>query len=146
MPPVEDQMNDTALGYPFREVQNGRIGFLALRQMVPFLPDPLLSILRQAFKSSGADGEARETMEESTCTPSTMEAVLKIWRMFRANLATRVAASAQHVNLQVAATEQRMVHITQIPGTGSLIVYLGLQSRERQCRSQSSMQSAVESA
>ena len=48
-PALENQVNDTGLGVQFKAIQGGDIGFMSVKQLVPFLPDPDLQVIREAM-------------------------------------------------------------------------------------------------
>ena len=45
-PSVQDQLCDSALGKQFKEVQNGRLGYLALKELVPYMEDDTIKVPR----------------------------------------------------------------------------------------------------
>lgn len=105
VPPLENQVSDTGLGSQFKYVQNGQLGYMSIKQLVPFLPDPSLHVIRETMKNSNGDGTSTETVEEALLEPTTWEAVRKVWVLFRTNLSMCLDSNPQHTHLQLTHNE-----------------------------------------
>ena len=99
-PPIEDQCDDNALGKQFRAVAAGRVGDLATKDLVPLIHDERLLVVKEIVKESTLAG-TKESTQDKLADPSTMDAVRRVWCLFRTNLLMCVAANPHRELLQV---------------------------------------------
>ena len=107
-PRIEDQLAQTALGQQFKDLSQGRLGFMPIKKMVPLTEDPDIVIL-EGRRTATADGTSRDGDNDTIQEPALMEALRRTWRRFQTNFLMCVAGLPHVDNVQI--TKQDMLDL-----------------------------------
>ena len=75
-PPLEDQGSDNFLGLIFRQISHGRFPFIEATKIVPFLPDPDLTVKTRDVPGSNNNNSVQE---EYLIIPHTERGTKRMW-------------------------------------------------------------------
>lgn len=82
-PPLEHQLADSALGYQFKELSQGRIGYMTVKKMVPLIEDKDFQIKKVQADSSSSESRNYDNFE--IAEPEGIETIRRLWQMFSTN-------------------------------------------------------------
>eukprot|EP00971_Amphidinium_carterae_P286142 5681609-Amphidinium_carterae.1 len=100
-PPLQDQGSDTLLGHLFKGVQAGQLPFIEAKQVVPYLPDADLGVLKLRTRSTNMESLVREETREELELPRSLEGVRRLWTVWRTSLQMVLDSQPQQTHLAV---------------------------------------------
>eukprot|EP00971_Amphidinium_carterae_P220993 4387540-Amphidinium_carterae.1 len=100
-PPLQDQGSDTLLGHLFKAVQGGHLPFIEAKQVVPYLPDADLGVLKLRTRSTNLESMVREETSEELELPRSFEGVRRLWTVWKTSLQMVLDSQPQQTLLAV---------------------------------------------